>query len=234
MRTLAIVPARGGSKGIPRKNTTLLLGKPLLAYTADAALAAKWLTRVVLSTEDEEIACMGRQCGLDVPFMRPSELAQDETPTIPVLQDVVRKLEATGECYDAVFTLQPTTPLRRAQDIDGAIELLERTGADSVISFVDVGERHPARMKFITPDGRVIDPPFGEQFEGQRRQDLPKLYLREGSIYITRRAVLMEQNSVKGYDCRAWLIPQERACNIDTPFDLFLAEQMLKYHAKQN
>ena len=84
-------------------------------------------------------------------------------------------------------------------------------------------------MKFITPDGRVIDPPFAEQFEGQRRQDLPKLYLREGSVYLTRRAVLMEQNSVKGRDCRAWIIPAERACNIDTPFDLFIAEQMLKY-----
>jgi CMP-N,N'-diacetyllegionaminic acid synthase len=233
MRTLGIVPARGGSKGVPRKNITLLLGKPLLAYTAEAALAAKLLTRVVLSTEDEEIACIGHHCGLEVPFMRPAELARDETPTLSVLQDVVRKLELAGDCFDAVFTLQPTTPLRRADDIDGAIELLERTGADSVISFVDVGERHPARMKFITPDGRVIDPPFGEQFEGQRRQDLPKLYLREGSIYITRRTVLMEQNSVKGRDCRAWLIPEERACNIDTPFDLFLAEQMLKYHARK-
>lgn len=231
MRTLAIVTARGGSKGIPRKNLVPLLGKPLLAYTAEAALAAKQLTRIVLSTDDEEIAHVGRSCGLDVPFMRPPELARDETPTIPVLQDVVRKLELAGESYDAVFTLQPTTPLRRPEDIDGAIELLERTGADSVISFVDVGERHPARMKFITPDGRVIDPPFTEQFEGQRRQDLPPLYLREGSIYLTRRAVLMEQNSLRGRDCRAWIVPQERACNIDIPFDLFIAEQMLRYHA---
>ncbi len=87
-------------------------------------------------------------------------------------------------------------------------------------------------MKFITSDGRVIDPPFAEQFEGQRRQDLPKLYLREGSIYLTRRAVLMEQDSVKGSDCRAWMVPQERACNIDTPFDLVLAEQLLKYHVE--
>jgi CMP-N,N'-diacetyllegionaminic acid synthase len=92
-----------------------------------------------------------------------------------------------------------------------------------------VGEKHPARMKFIAADGRVIDPPFAEQYEGQRRQELPKLYLREGSIYVTRRAVLMEQNSLKGVDCRAWLIPPERSCNIDTPFDLFLAEQLLRY-----
>jgi CMP-N,N'-diacetyllegionaminic acid synthase len=229
MRVLGIVTARGGSKGIPRKNVVPLLGKPLLAYTAEAALAAKRLTRTVVSTEDEEIARVGRECGLDVPFLRPSGLARDETPTIPVLQDVVRRLEGAGERYDAVLTLQPTNPLRRPEDIDGAIDLLEQTGSDSVISFVDVGEKHPARMKFIALDGRVIDPPFAEQFEGQRRQDLPKLYLREGSIYLTRLAVLMEQHSLKGRDCRAWIIPQERACNIDTPFDLFIAEQMLRY-----
>ena len=229
MRVLAIVTARGGSKGIPRKNIVPLLGKPLLEYTADAALSAKRLIRVILSTEDEEIAHIGRQCGLDIPFLRPVELAADDTPTISVLQDAVRRLEASGERYDAVLTLQPTNPLRLPEDIDGSIEQLEESGADSVISFVDVGEKHPARMKFVSPDGRVLDPPFAEAFEGQRRQDLPKLYLREGSIYLTRHAVLMEQNSLKGRDCRIWIIPQERYCNIDTPFDLFLAEQMLKY-----
>jgi CMP-N,N'-diacetyllegionaminic acid synthase len=234
MKVLGIVPARGGSKGIPHKNIVSLLGKPLLAYTAEAALAAKRLTRIVLSTENAEIAQVGRRYGLDVPFLRPVELARDETPTLPVLQDVVRKLEATGEAYDAIFILQPTNPLRRPEDIDGAIDLLERTGADSVISFVDVGERHPARMKFITPEGQVIDPPFAEQFEGQRRQDLSKLYLREGSVYVMRRAILMDQHSLKGNDCRAWMIPPERACNIDTPFDLFLVEQMLKYHANSH
>jgi CMP-N-acetylneuraminic acid synthetase len=233
MKTLAIVTARGGSKGIPRKNIVPLLGKPLLAYTAAAALTASRLTRTVLSTEDEEIARIGREYGLEVPFLRPPELARDDTPTIPVLQDVVRRLEEVEEPYDAVLTLQPTNPFRRPEDIDGAIELLERTGADSVISFVDVGEKHPARMKFITSDGRVVDPPFAEQFEGQRRQELPALYIREGSIYLTRRAILMEQNSLKGRDCRAWFVPIERACNIDTPFDLFLAEQMLKYHASK-
>jgi CMP-N-acetylneuraminic acid synthetase len=143
-------------------------------------------------------------------------------------------LERIGETYDAVFTLQPTNPLRRPEDIDGAVDLLEQTGADSIISFVDVGEKHPARMKLITAEGKVIDPPFKEAFEGQRRQDLSKVYLREGSVYLTRRSVLMEQSSVQGSDCRAWIIPEERACNIDTPFDLFLAEQMLKYGANKH
>ena len=129
LRVLGIVTARGGSKGIPRKNTVPVAGKPLLAYTAEAALAARNLARVVLSTDDEEIAQAGRACGLEVPFLRPAELARDDTPSLPVIQDVVRRLETAGDRYDAVFTLQPTNPLRTVEDIDGAIELLERTGA---------------------------------------------------------------------------------------------------------
>lgn len=207
----------------------MLRGKPLLAYTAESALSAHRLSRVVLSTDDPEIAAVGRQWGLQTPYPRPPELARDDTPTILVLQDVVRRLAASGDTYDAVFTLQPTNPLRRAEDIDGAIGLLEATGADSVISFVDAGEKHPARMKFIDREGRVTDPPFAEAFEGQPRQQLPRLFLREGSVYLTRTHVLMEENSVQGRDCRAWLIPEWRACNIDTPFDLFLAEQLLNY-----
>jgi CMP-N-acetylneuraminic acid synthetase len=232
MRVLGIITARGGSKGIIRKNVAPLLGKPLLAYTAEAALASKRLTRTVLSTDDEYIAAVGRSCGIDVPFMRPAELAGDDVPTLPVLQDVVRMLETRGERYDAILTLQPTNPLRRPEDIDGAIDLLERTGADSVISFSDVGERHPARMKTIDASGRVTDPPFAEAFEGQPRQQLSKLYLRNGSIYLTRRSVLMESNSLKGSDCRAWIIPEERACNIDTPLDLLIVEQILINQAK--
>jgi CMP-N-acetylneuraminic acid synthetase len=207
----------------------LVSGKPLLAYTAEAALASKKLQRVVLSTDDPEIALIGQWCGLDVPFLRPPELARDDTPTIPVLQDVVHKLEANGEYYDAIFLLQPTNPLRIADDIDGAIELLETSGADSVISFSEVGERHPARMKWIDEEGRVLDPPFAETFEGQPRQQLNKMYLRDGSVYLTRRDVLMDENSLKGKDCRAWIIPEERSRNVDSYFDLFLVAHMLKY-----
>jgi len=207
------------------------MGRPLLAYTADAALAARRLSRVVISTDDPEIAQVARECGIEVPFMRPPELGADNTPSIPVMQDVVRRLEADGGAYDATFLLQPTNPLRTAADIDGAVHLLERTGADSVISFVDTGERHPARMKSVDDSGRVIDPAFAEPFEGMPRQQLPKLYLRDGSVYLTRRDVLMEQNSLKGADCRAWIMPEERSWNIYTPFDLFIVEQMLKRQA---
>ncbi len=229
IRVLGIVTARGGSKGVPRKNIVQLLGKPLLAYTAEAAQTAKRLDRVILSTEDEEIAAIGRELGLEVPFMRPPELACDDTPHVPVLQDVVRRIEEEGDYFGAIFTLQPTNPLRLSSDIDGAIELLESTGADSVISFTDVGERQPARMKYIDDEGRVRDPEFAEAFEGQPRQQLPKVYLREGSVYLTRRDVLMEQDSLKGVDCRAWIIPEERAWGVDTSFDLFIIEQLLRY-----
>lgn len=228
MRILGIVTARGGSKAIPRKNLALLAGKSLLAHTAQAARQSRLLSRVVLSTDDDGIADAGKSLGLEVPFLRPDHLALDTTPTIPVLQDVVQRLEANGERFDAIFTLQPTNPLRISSDIDGAIELLQESGAESVIGFTPVGERHPARMKWIAADGRVWDPDFAEAFEGQRRQDLRPLFLRDGSVYLTRRDVLMKKNSIQGSDCRAWLIPQERACNIDEPFDLFLAEQLFK------
>jgi len=211
-----------------RKNIVPLLGKPLLAYTLEAALASKRLARTVLSTDDPEIAEVGLRWGAEVPFFRPPGLAGDDVPTLPVLQHAVRELEARGDNYDAILTLQPTNPLRRAQDIDGSIELLERSRADSVISFVDVGERHPARMKWIDSEGRVSDPPFAEEFEGQPRQQLGKFYLREGSIYLTRRSILMEQNYLKGKDCRAWIIPPERALNIDSFLDLLVTEQILK------
>ncbi|MGE3776359.1 MAG: acylneuraminate cytidylyltransferase family protein, partial [Pirellulaceae bacterium] len=139
MRVVGIVTARGGSKGIPCKNIHVLCGKPLIQYTAEAALAAQRLNRVILTTDDEEIANVGRRCGLEVPFRRPSELSRDETPSVPVVQHAVQFLASQGDHYDAVFLLQPTNPLRQPRDIDGAIDLLERTGADSVISFVDVG-----------------------------------------------------------------------------------------------
>ena len=227
MRVLGIVTARGGSKGIRQKNLVGLAGKPLLQYTADTAASAKRLTRTIISTDNAEIAEAAQSMGIDCPFMRPAELARDDTPTLPVIQHAVQKLEAAGEQYDAVFILQPTNPLRIASDIDGAISLLGRSGADSVIGYTDVGERHPARMKIIEQSGRVTDPPFAEQFEGQRRQDLPQLYLRDGSVYLTRRDVLMNENSIKGSECRGWLIPRQRAINIDEEFDIFLAEQFL-------
>lgn len=200
----------------------------MLAYTAEAALRSRYVSRTILSTDDPDIAAAGREYGLDVPFLRPAELSGDAVPHVPVLQHAVGAVEAGDGRYDAILTLQPTNPLRRVEDIDRAIRLLEESDADSVISFFDVGEKHPARMKMIDAEGWAIDPPFAEAVEGQPRQQLAKLFLREGSIYLTRRDVLMEQHSLKGKRCKALIIPEERACNIDSPFDLIVAEQLLR------
>lgn len=226
MRVLAVIPARGGSKGIPRKNLQLLGGKPLIAHTIEAALASKRITRTIFSTEDEELAAVARSLGAEVPFMRPAELATDSARSLPFMVHALHTVEQHegGTPYDATLMLQPTAPFRTPEDIDGSIELLERTGADGVISVVDVGAHHPARMKFIEGD-RLIDPPFFED-DMQPRQDLRPMYIRNGAIYATRREVLLG-GSFKGVDCRAWIMPLSRSANIDTLLDFRIADWML-------
>lgn len=226
MRVLGVIPARGGSKGVPRKNIRKLGDRPLIGHTIAAALASR-LARTVLSTDDEEIAAVARSLGADVPFMRPAELASDSARAIPVIQHALATLEAAGERFDAVMMLQPTTPFRRTDDIDGALALLDRTGADSVISVVDTGGHHPARTKFLDGD-RLIDPPFCEAYENQPRQELRPMYLRNGAIYLTRRDIVMTgAGSFKGRDCRAWIMPASRSVNIDNELEFRQAEWLL-------
>jgi CMP-N-acetylneuraminic acid synthetase len=226
---LGVIPARGGSKGIPRKNLVDLNGKPLIAYTIEAGLAAARIDRLVVSTEDDEIAKVAAEWGADVPFQRPVELASDRAHSLPVVQHAIEIMEKIDSCtYSAVVMLQPTTPLRTATDIEEGIELLIGSGADSVISLVDVGANHPFRMKKILDDGRVVN--FVDQgFEDMRpRQDLPPVYIRSGDLYIARRHVVMEMDTLVGPECRGVVIPPERAVNIDTRFDLDRAREYLE------
>lgn len=225
MRVLGIVPARGGSRAIPGKNVADLGGLPLLAWTARAA-AGSTLARCVLSTDDAEIADAGRAAGLDVPFQRPAELATDAASSLDVALHALSHVESEGdEGYDAVMLLQPTSPFRTRDDIDRAIALLGETGADSVISVVDVGGHHPARMKRIE-DGRLIDPPYVETVENQPRQELEPLFIRNGAIYLTRVEVLRTR-SFRGRDARALIMSPERSINIDVPLDLLLARSIV-------
>ena len=227
MHVLGIIPARGGSKGIPRKNIRLLAGKPLLQYTAEAAFAAKRLSRVILSTEDEEIAEVGRCCGLEVPFMRPTELALDDTPTLPVLQHAARTLEQAGERYDAICLLQPTSPLRHANDIEACIQLLADSCADSVVTVLKVpAEHNPHWVYFRNSDG-FLHLSTGETGPIPRRQLLPPAFHREGSVYVTRRDVLMEGNSLFGSKIAAHLLDASRSVNLDTLDDWHRAETLL-------
>ncbi len=227
MRVLGIVPARGGSKGIPGKNLADLGGRPLIAHTIAAALAARRLTRTIVTTDSEEIAQAARDAGADVPFLRPAELATDTARAVPVMQHALTAVEAAEQArYDAIVMLQPTSPFRRAADIDGALELLERTGADAVISVTDVGDKHPARMKILEGD-RLVDPPYCEEVENQPRQQLPPLVIRNGAIYATRRDVILG-GSFKGRDCRAWVMDAAHSVNIDAELDLYLARWLLE------
>lgn len=222
MTVVGIVPARGGSKGIPRKNLVDLGGRPLLAWTAASALASR-IDRVVLSTEDEEIAAVGQALGLEVPALRPQALAADTSLSIDVLQHMLAVLDDPG--ITAVVMLQPTAPLRTAADIDACLDLFERSGADSVISVVPVDGHHPARMKFIE-DGVLVDPPYAEAYENQPRQELRPVYLKNGALYVTRREVIAA-GSFKGARCMAWVMPHERSVNIDGPFDLGIARALV-------
>jgi len=225
---LAIIPARGGSKGIPRKNIVPLHGRPLIAYTIECAIQAACFEHVVVSTDDQEIKEISLKYGAEVPFMRPEELATDEAGAIPMMQHTVRESEAFyGKTFEIIAMLQPTSPLKTPEDIRGAItKLVENRQADGIISVVDVGAYHPARMKYLEGDV-LIDPPFAEAYENQPRQELRPMFIRNGAIYACRRPVLMEKNSFKGDLCLAWIMPPERSVNIDTVEDLELAQRII-------
>ena len=226
MNVLAMIPARGGSKGVPRKNIRNLDGKPLIQYSIEAARESKLLTRFVLSTEDAEIRDTGRALGAEV-VERPDDLAGDKVPMYPVAQHALAEAEQRfGMTFDAIMVLQPIAPLRTAEDIDNAIKLLQSSGAESVIGVVRIYDQHPIRMKKIV-DGRIQPFCFPEQ-EGTRRQDLsPPAYLRNGAIYLIRRESLVN-GSLHGKDQCPYEMPAERSVNIDEPLDFAMAELLMK------
>ncbi len=234
-KILAVIPARGGSKGVPRKNIRQLGDRPLIAYTIQTALAVReMLHRVIVSTDDEEIAGVARQYGAEVPFMRPAELGADKARMVPVLQHAVRFVEDQDQLHlDWVLLLQPTTPYRAVEDIRAAVRLARAGGCDSVISVVQVFHVHPILMKRIENDQLV---PFSiEEKEGTRRQDYqPPAYMRNGAIYLTRRDGLMENNSIWGKTIRPYVMPEERSVNIDSEIDFLIAEQMLSKRRQTN
>jgi CMP-N-acetylneuraminic acid synthetase len=228
-RILAVIPARGGSKGVPRKNVTMLAGKPLLAYTIGAALEVRHLfTHVIVSTEDDEIASVALEYGAEVPFSRPIELAGDEASSRAVVRHAAAFIEELdGERLDWIMTLQPTAPLRAPEDIEGAIAVaLEDLACDSVVSVVEVIDSHPIFIKKIV--NNRLEPFCVDEREGTRRQEIgPPAFKRNGAIYLTRRNVLIETDSIWGSAIRPYVMPVERSVNIDAPIDLELARLML-------
>jgi len=229
MRVLGVIPARGGSKGVPRKNLREVGGRPLIAWTLDAAReAADVLFRTVVSTDDAEIAEVARGLGADVPWLRPADLGGDRVPMLPVLRHAVEAVEAEeGERVDWVCLLQPTAPFRTADDVRAAVALAGRGRCDSVISVVRVFDVHPVLMKRIEDD-RLVPFCVAER-EGTRRQDYdPPAYMRNGCLYLTRRDVLLEKGSLWGDVIRPYVMPEERSVGIDNELQVKLVDLMLR------
>jgi CMP-N,N'-diacetyllegionaminic acid synthase len=233
LKVLAVIPARGGSKGVPRKNIRPVGGQPLIAYTIRTALAARHLFyRIIVSTDDHEIASVARKYGAEVPFMRPAELARDESPTVSVLQHAVRFIEQQDRVLlDWVCLLQPTEPFRTVDDLEHGLQLGFAGDCDSVISVTQVFAVHPILMKRIE-NNRILHFCIEEK-EGTRRQDYqPPAYMRNGAIYLTRRDVLIEKSSIWGDIIRPYIMPPERSVSIDSELDLKLVEILMQEQVK--
>lgn len=228
MRVLGVIPARGGSKAIPRKNLSLLAGRPLVVHAAEAARGATRVTRTILSTDDPEIRAVGLEWGLDVPFARPADLATDSARSADVAAHAVETMEAQeGLAYDAVVLLEPTSPLRRSSDIDAALEIL--AGApevSAVVSVCRVDAPHPMKMQLIR--GGRLAPLFPDVWrDGLRRQDLPAVYELTGTVYAVRADVLKRTRSFWTGQVAPIEIPRTRAVNIDGALDIVVAEALL-------
>jgi len=226
METLAIIPARGGSKGLPGKNIRPLVGVPLIGHTICAALEADSVSRVMVTTDDEGIAAVARELGAEVPFLRPHELSGDKASGVEVCLHALAHAEDVLDYHpDLVILLQPTSPMRNASDIDAAVSLLLESDADSVVSLKPVTE-YPQWMKKMDGEQR-ISPLFDDLEIPSARQDLEKSYLLNGAIYLSVAAVLKKHGSFYGGDTRGYVMPEERSIDIDTLNDFLIAEALI-------
>lgn len=227
LHSVAIIPARGGSKRLPGKNIKPLLGKPMIAYAIDAARQAKRIDRVIVTTDDPAIAAAAKDAGAEVPFMRPAELATDTATTLDVLQHAVTALEAAdSKTINVIMLIQPTAPLVLASDIDDAVADLERLKVDCCVSMSPITDR-PEWL--YTVDGSRATP-FGSNHNiTSRTQDLPEYYRINGAIYAARRHVVMEMKKIINEDSLAAVVmPRERSVDIDELSDFLIAEALLR------
>lgn len=231
MSVCAIIPARGGSKGIPRKNIVPIAGKPLVAYSIEHALASRYIERVIVSTDDDDIAKVGTSYGAEVPFIRPAELSGDIVLDLPVFQHALAWLEEHANYKpDIIVHLRPTSPLRVAGQIDEAIELLmANPSADSVRS-VSVPGQHPYRMFTVAEDG-FLRPLLKTEYKEPyllRRQELPSVYWYNCVIDVTRYKTILEKQSMTGDYILPYIMDSKLVVDIDSPTDLLVAEAKIR------
>jgi CMP-N-acetylneuraminic acid synthetase len=226
-RVLALIPARSGSKGVPDKNTRPLAGRTLLEYALAAAMASGVTDRIVLSTDSDCIAAEGRRVGLEVPFIRPADLARDDTPMLPVIEHALGALEQDGWVADIVVLLQPTSPLRRAEHIRDAVRQLRDSGADSVVTVVEV-PRHLSPDYVMRMDGARLEPFLAGGKDITRRQDARSAFARDGTVYAFWSRTVRETHSIYGRDCRPLVLSAVDSITIDTQSDWAEAERRLR------
>ncbi len=224
---LGIIPARKGSKSIPHKNRVLLNGKPLIQYTFDAAKKSRLLSRCILSTDDSVIARLAIKNKIEVPFVRPRNLSSDQSPMMDVVRHALQFLQKKEKYKpDAVMILQPTSPLRTAKHIDQAILLFKKTGADSIVSVVEVPHQFTPISLMKLVNGKLT--PFLKKVPILRRQDKPKLFARNGpAVLIVRTSVVLKKSALFGRDCRPYLMNADESTDIDEPQDLARASLYL-------
>ena len=220
-KILALITARGGSKGLPGKNTRVLGDRPLIAWSIDAAHGARHIARTIVSTDDNAIADVARKHGAEVPCLRPAALAQDNSPHIDVVLHTLDALKSIDEYVpDALMLLQPTSPFRTSADIDSAVELARTKNAPAVVSVVETHD-HPFLARRLDGGGRMS--PFVPCDLGYpRRQDLPPAYALNGAIYLCRVDILRDQRTFEPPGCIGYVMPPERSLQIDTPWDFEL------------
>jgi N-acylneuraminate cytidylyltransferase len=218
---LAIIPARGGSKGVPRKNIREVAGKPLIAWTIAEAKKSKFIDRLILSSDDEQIIRVAQEYGCEVPFIRPAELARDDTPGI---DPVLHALESLSQKYDYVVLLQPTSPLRSAADIDDCIAKCALEDNNACVT-VTQAEQSPYWMYSISREGSVV--PIVKNDGFFRRQDLPTAYVLNGAVYVARTDWLKREKQFVATETKAVVMPAERSLDIDTEEDLKTLASML-------
>ena len=226
-RILGLIPARGGSKRLPRKNLLPLAGRPLIAWSIEAALHSTSLARVIVSTDDRELADVSVRHGAGVPFLRPAELAGDDAAALDVMLHALQTLQAEGETYDYLMNLQPTSPLRSAAYIDAAVALLLHKRADAVVSVCETD--HPPEWSNTLPVDGSLKSFFRPGVRNTRSQDLPRSYRLNGAIYLFDCSRLLAQRSLDMDDnSYAYIMPRERSIDIDTALDLRIAQAILE------
>ena len=223
-KVLALIPARGGSKGIPRKNLCELDGRSLLSIAIQQAAASKYVDRIVVSSENDEILAEARRCNADVPFVRPAHLATDEATSRAV---ALHALDALSEAYDYLVLLQPTSPLRIAADIDGCLELCYRGSAHSAATVSEV-DKPPQWMYLLEAGSARLRPLIGMPNRPTRRQDIPPCYALNGAVFVVAPQQLADGKDFISEDTLGYVIPAERSIDIDRPIDLLMAQTVLK------